>query len=431
MAPTVAGRLADRHPPTRPRAGRPEQPRANRPGAEPARLPGRRRRPPHPLRRRGAPAGPAGDGRVRLPHRTALLTDPDLRRRGRRLRLRRARLGLRRCARRAALSAQPGPQGRPGRGQAAPALPRGRAGRRPGRQAGGHRAGTLRPDGAHPTGHHRAVQGGGQRLVPGALHRHRPAAPDPGADQRDLRARRPRPSATRPDRRRAEHGRREHLAAGLPGLDLLRRRRHRQLRRTAGQAGRRLPRDHADGAADRREPEPAARAGDAHPFPLGGRLRHDRHRQADDRHLGRGAGHVLQVGPQVRLREVGGADELLHHAQPRTGAGHQRRTRRRRGRALTRPPRLRPQQPAEGPGERRHADPAVEPDPRADLALAARQGTRDDPRATHQVLRAGRLRGRRRARPDPRTADPHDGHRLHRCGRRRCRPGRAELVVVR
>ena len=69
-----------------------------------------------------------------------------LRLRGRRLRHGRPRLDHRRRPRRAAVPARPGPQGRRRVGQAAPAVPRGRAGRRAGRREGGHRARALRPD---------------------------------------------------------------------------------------------------------------------------------------------------------------------------------------------------------------------------------------------------------------------------------------------
>ena len=59
--------------------------------------------------------------------------------------------------------ARAGPEGRRRLGQDAPAVPRGRAGRRPRRRQGRHRARALRPDRADQPGHPGPVQGPGQR----------------------------------------------------------------------------------------------------------------------------------------------------------------------------------------------------------------------------------------------------------------------------
>ena len=150
VAPPVGQRVGEGHPPARPRARRRQQPRPDRPGAEPARLPGRLGRPPHPLRLRGAEPGAPGDGRVLRADRPPLRPGAHLRLRRRRLRHDRPRLGRRRRPRRAAVPARAGHEGRPGLGQAAPAVPRGRGRRGPRRQEGRHGARALRPDRTDP-----------------------------------------------------------------------------------------------------------------------------------------------------------------------------------------------------------------------------------------------------------------------------------------
>ena len=67
-------------------------------------------------------------------------------------------------------------------------------------------------------------------------------------------------------------------------------------------------------------PQPAAEVGLPRPLPLGGRLRHHRHRQAADRHPRRRARPALQGRAEIRLGEERRADQLLHHAEPRAGA---------------------------------------------------------------------------------------------------------------
>ena len=113
VAAAVAQRLREGNAPARSRAGRRPQPRPDRRRAEPAGLPGRRGRPPHPLRQRGAALRARGDARIRRADRARIRPDQDLHVRRRRDRDARPRLGHRRrrggrrpiCAARARRSA--------------------------------------------------------------------------------------------------------------------------------------------------------------------------------------------------------------------------------------------------------------------------------------------------------------------------------------
>ncbi|MEI2643202.1 MAG: hypothetical protein V9G10_12985 [Candidatus Nanopelagicales bacterium] len=128
---------------------------------------------------------------------------------------------------------------------------------------------------------------------------------------------------------------------------------------------------------------PPRRAAD--PVPLGGRLRHDRDRQAADRHPGRRARHAFQVRPEVRLGEERRAHQLLHHPEPRAGAHHQRRARGRRGRGLARTTSaFCHANPLQGPGRGRHVHPAVRACRREDV-------WRELPRQARRTIRDRRI----------------------------------------
>ena len=119
VAPPVAQRPREGHPPAGAGAGRRAQSRPDRRRAEPARLPGRRGRPPHPFCQRGAALRPRDHGRIHRADRPRLRADQDLHGRGRRARDDRARLGHRRRRGGRHLSAQQGQEGRRHLGQAA------------------------------------------------------------------------------------------------------------------------------------------------------------------------------------------------------------------------------------------------------------------------------------------------------------------------
>ena len=181
--------------------------------------------------------------------------------------------------------------------------------------------------------HAGAVQGA-RECRGDAVRRHPGARRDPATDDGDLRPRRSRCPAAAHRRRLQEHGRRHERAADLPGLAVLLQgpRGHHGRDPVAAAGG--LPRDRADGAADGAEPRAPAAVGHAHPLPLRRRLRHDRHRQAPHRHPRRRPRHALEVRAQVRLGEERRADQLLHHAESRARAAHERRARGRRDRGL-------------------------------------------------------------------------------------------------
>jgi pyruvate-ferredoxin/flavodoxin oxidoreductase len=130
-------------------------------------------------------------------------------------------------------------------------------------------------------------------------------------------------------------------------------------RRAARQAPRRLSRDRTDGSRDGAESAPPARRRSPHPFPLRGRLRHHGHRQASHRHPGQRAQSALQGGAEIRFGEIGRTDQLLHHAQPRTGAAVQCRDRGRRDRRVAGPQGVRALQSAARSGRGRHLHHAV------------------------------------------------------------------------
>ena len=94
-----------------------------------------------------------------------------------------------------------------------------------------------------------------------------------------------------------------------------------------------------------------------------GGYRHYRNGQAPHRHPRGRPGHALQVRAEVRLGEERRAHQLLHHAQPRARAPHERRARGRRDRRLPGSQVVHPRQPAEGTGRGRHLHPAVGPPP--------------------------------------------------------------------
>ena len=255
-----------------------------------------------------------------------------------------------------------------------------------------------------------------------AASRHSGAARIAQGHHRDLRPRRARPAAAPSRRRVQEHGG-EERPVRLPRIAVLLQERQPARGGAADAVEGGLSRNRVHGARIRAEPEPAAEGRLPHPLPLGRRLRHHRHRQAAHRHSRRRARPAFEGGAEVRLGEERRADQLLHHAQPRSGAADQRRPRGRRNRRLARPQGVQPQQPAARPGRGRHVHPAVEPAAARGVEGAAGASAQDDPRQEDQLLRPRRFRRRQAARAAARARDPHDGHRLHRRDLRQLRSG--------
>ena len=261
-----------------------------------------------------------------------------------------------------------------------------------------------------------------RRATPGI-----PALADtPAPDHRDLRPRRARPAAAPPHRRVQEHGRRRRCAPLIYlGSQFFEDHPRRARGRGAGAAARRLPRDRADGAA---RPSPTRvllpAVGDADPLPLGRRLRHHRHRQAAHRHPRRRARACTRKSAPKYGSEKSGAPTNYY---------------------IT----LSPEPVLITNAELEDVEVVISPDHKVfihtnplkglveggtfilqsnlspeevwrELPAHARQ---DHPREADPLLRRRRLRGRQAARPDPRPRDPHDGHRLHRRGRRRTSTG--------